>query len=54
MRISRSSGARRKTMLGLLSITVISLTGGCTPLGTGEIQVFAQDLFLSALAAFLL
>ena len=54
MRISRSSGAPRVTMLGLLSITVISLAGGCTPLDTGEIKAFAQDLFLSALAAFLL
>ena len=54
MRILRSNGAPRETVLGLLNIAVVSLTGGCTPLGTGEIEVFAQDLFLSALAAFLL
>ena len=54
MRILRSNGAPRETVLGLLSIAIVSLTGGCRHLDAGEIGVFAQDLFLSALAAFLL
>lgn len=54
MRILRSNGTSRETVLGLLSIAMVSLTGGCTPLDPGEIEMFAHDLFLSALAAFLL
>ena len=40
--------------LGLLIIVLVSLNSGCKPLEAGEVESFAGDLFLSALAAYLL
>ena len=39
--------------LGALTIAIASLNSGCTPLDAGEVETFAGDLLLSALAAFL-
>ena len=40
--------------LDLLVLVIVSLNSGCKPLEDGELGEFAHDLFLNALAAFLL
>lgn len=42
-----------RVVLGLLSIAMVLLNSGCKPLEAGEVERFAGDLFLSALAAYL-
>ncbi len=42
-----------RLVLRVLTIAIVSLNSGCTPLETGEVETFAGDLFLSALAAYL-
>jgi len=51
MRIRLQQATR--LVLGLLIIALVSLNSGCKPLETGEVESFAGDLFLSALAAYL-
>ena len=44
----------RPARVGLLSIAMLTFAGGCVPLNTGQLELFLQDLFLSALAAYVL
>ena len=53
MRTTYSTQSKR-VLTGLLSIALMSMSSGCTPFGSGELGEFAHDLFLNALAAFLL
>ena len=52
--MTRKNRCSRSFAVTLLSAAAFMLCGGCTPIGSGELETFLRDMLLNAAAAFLL